>query len=221
MQAPLIIIIGHYGSGKSEFSVNLALQKARDHNVCLADLDIVNPYFRSREAREILNNHNIEVISDTYSSTKGLDMPYLSPAVQGRIAKRDKFLIMDCGGDPNGIKVLRQFSDLISDAPYEMWMIVNVFRPETHNPSDILAMYRALQASSGLKITGFINNSNLLRQTSVADMLQANQIMQEVVEETNVKVVYTSGFPELLNKLPNDILGEKFPLQIILREKWL
>ena len=59
MQAPLIIIIGHYGSGKSEFSVNLALQKARDHNVCLADLDIVNPYFRSREAREILNNHNI------------------------------------------------------------------------------------------------------------------------------------------------------------------
>jgi hypothetical protein len=148
-------------------------------------------------------------------------MPYLSPAVQGRIAKRDKFLIMDCGGDPNGIKVLRQFSDLISDAPYEMWMIVNVFRPETHNPSDILAMYRALQASSGLKITGFINNSNLLRQTSVADMLQANQIMQEVVEETNVKVVYTSGIPELLNKLPNDILGEKFPLQIILREKWL
>ncbi|HHU24301.1 MAG: ATP-binding protein [Bacilli bacterium] len=221
MKAPLIIIIGHYGSGKSEFSVNLAIKKARDHNVCLADLDIVNPYFRSREARAFLSNHNIEVISDTYNSTKGLDMPYLSPAIQGRIAKRDKFLILDCGGDPNGIKVLKQFRDLIYDTPYEMWMIVNIFRPETSKTVDIISMYHALQASSGLRITGFINNSNLLRHTSVKDMLYANQIMQEVVEQTRIKVVYTSGIPELLKQLPGDILGEKFPIQIILREKWL
>ena len=78
MKNPLIIIVGHYGSGKSEFAVNLVLKKNNEYPVCLVDLDIINTYFRSREVREFLNNKGIEVVSDTLNSTKGLDMPYLS-----------------------------------------------------------------------------------------------------------------------------------------------
>ena len=157
MKAPLIIVVGHSGSGKSEFSVNLAQKLVKEYPVCLADLDIVNTYFRSREIRETLNKEQIEVISDTYSSTKGLDMPYLSPAIQGKIFKRDKLVILDCGGDENGIKVLKQYESDIVDTLYEMWMVINVFRPETNSIEKIIKMINTLTNESKLRITGLIN----------------------------------------------------------------
>jgi cellulose biosynthesis protein BcsQ len=221
MKAPLIIIVGHSGSGKSEFSVNLAQKLVKEYPVCLADLDIVNTYFRSREIREILNKEQIEVISDTYSSTKGLDMPYLSPAIQGMIFKRDKLVILDCGGDENGIKVLKQYESDIVDTLYEMWMVINVFRPETNSVEKIIKMINKLTNESKLRITGLINNSNYLKNTTVENMIYSNQLIKEVVALTHIQVVYTTGIKSLLQQLPSDILGEKFPLKILLREKWL
>jgi cellulose biosynthesis protein BcsQ len=221
MKAPLIIVVGHSGSGKSEFSVNLAQKLVKEYPVCLADLDIVNTYFRSREIREILNKEQIEVISDTYSSTKGLDMPYLSPAIQGMIFKRDKLVILDCGGDENGIKVLKQYESDIVDTLYEMWMVINVFRPETNSVEKIIKMINKLTNESKLRITGLINNSNYLKNTTVENMIYSNQLIKEVVALTHIQVVYTTGIKSLLQQLPSDILGEKFPLKILLREKWL
>ena len=220
MKAPLIIVVGHSGSGKSEFSVNLAQKLVKEYPVCLADLDIVNTYFRSREIRETLNKEQIEVISDTYSSTKGLDMPYLSPAIQGKIFKRDKLVILDCGGDENGIKVLKQYESDIVDTLYEMWMVINVFRPETNSIEKIIKMINTLTNESKLRITGLINNSNYLKNTTVENMIYSNQLIKEVVALTHIQVVYTTGIKSLLQQLPSDILGEKFPLKI-LREKWL
>jgi len=221
MKAPLIIVVGHSGSGKSEFSVNLAQKLVKEYPVCLADLDIVNTYFRSREIRETLNKEQIEVISDTYSSTKGLDMPYLSPAIQGMIFKRDKLVILDCGGDENGIKVLKQYESDIVDTLYEMWMVINVFRPETNSVEKIIKMINKLTNESKLRITGLINNSNYLKNTTVENMIYSNQLIKEVVALTHIQVVYTTGIKSLLQQLPSDILGEKFPLKILLREKWL
>jgi cellulose biosynthesis protein BcsQ len=221
MKAPLIIIVGHSGSGKSEFAVNLAFQLVQEQRVCLADLDIINTYFRSREIRDILKKEQIEVVSDTFDSTKGLDMPYLSPAIQGRIFKRDKLVILDCGGDANGIRVLKQYDSDIIDTLYDMWMVINVFRPETSNVQQIIKMMERLKKESGLIITGLINNSNYLRNTTAEDIIYSNQIIKEVVALTNIKVVYTSVIESLIQQLPPDILGEKFPLKILLREKWL
>lgn len=221
MKNPLIIIVGHYGSGKSEFAVNLALKKNNEYPVCLVDLDIINTYFRSREVREFLNNKGIEVVSDTLNSTKGLDMPYLSPAIKGKIVKRDKLVILDCGGDANGAKVLIQYHNDIVDTNYEMWMVVNVFRKETSTAKQIIKMIESLENESGLKITGLTNNSNYLKQTTVEDIIYSNQIIKEVVALTNIKVIYTSSIESLIPHLPNDILGDKFPLKIYLREKWL
>jgi len=135
--------------------------------------------------------------------------------------KRYKLVILDCGGDTNGIKVLKQYYDDIVDKPYEMWMVINVFRPETRNAEQILKMMQALKNESGLEVTGFINNSNYLKSTTIEDMKTSNQIMEEVVALTKIKVVYTSGVESLMQQLPIDILGEKFPLKILLREKWL
>ncbi len=222
MDNKIYIIVGHYGSGKSEFSVNFAKKlNTLNKSVCLADLDIVNPYFRSRETRLSLINLGIDVISDTLDSVKGLDMPYISPAIRGQIAYNKKTIILDCGGDNVGTRVLKQFDDLIKQRDYEMYMIINVYRPETSTVEQIIDMKNKMEAESGLLITGYINNSNFLRQTTVDDVMNADSLIKEVSKITSVPIVYVSALESILNKLPNDISGEKFEINLSLRSDWL
>jgi hypothetical protein len=222
MDNKIYIIVGHYGSGKSEFSVNFAKKlNTLNKSVCLADLDIVNPYFRSRETRLSLINLGIDVISDTLDSVKGLDMPYISPAIRGQIAYNKKTIILDCGGDNVGTRVLKQFDDLIKQRNYEMYMIINVYRPETSTVEQIIDMKNKMEAESGLLITGYINNSNFLRQTTVDDVMNADSLIKEVSKITSVPIVYVSALESILNKLPNDISGEKFEINLSLRSDWL
>lgn len=222
MDNKIYIIVGHYGSGKSEFSVNFAKKlNTLNKSVCLADLDIVNPYFRSRETRLSLINLGIDVISDTLDSVKGLDMPYISPAIRGQIAYNKKTIILDCGGDNVGTRVLKQFDDLIKQRNYETYMIINVYRPETSTVEQIIDMKNKMEAESGLLITGYINNSNFLRQTTVDDVMNADSLIKEVSKITSVPIVYVSALESILNKLPNDISGEKFEINLSLRSDWL
>ncbi|MDF2699613.1 MAG: hypothetical protein K0Q49_1169 [Haloplasmataceae bacterium] len=222
MNNKIYIIVGHYGSGKSEFSVNFSKYLlSKNLEVCLADLDIVNPYFRSREVREQLTKLGIVVISDTLNSTKGLDMPYLSPAIQGQIALSKKTIILDCGGDDVGIKVLKQFYHEIIKRDYEMLMIINTYRPQTSNVSQIIAMKDKLEAESGLKITGYINNSNFLRQTTIDDVMNANNIIIEVSKDTNIPIKYVSGIKKIIENLPIEAIGDRLMLDLLLRNDWL
>ena len=222
MEHKIYIICGHYGSGKSEFAVNFAKKLKTDNtNVVLADLDIVNPYFRSREIRLSLENLGIDVISDTLNSIKGLDMPYLSPAIKGQIMQKDRTIVLDCGGDPVGCRVLKQFSEDIKKRDYEMYMILNVFRPETSNVEDIIAMKNKLEQESTLKITGLINNSNFIWQTTVEDLIYADKIIKQVSILTNIPIIYVAGLKSIINKLPESINGTPFELELHLRSNWL
>lgn len=222
MNNKIYIIVGHYGSGKSEFSVNFAKKlNAEKKAVCLADLDIVNPYFRSREMRLSLINLGIDVVSDTLNSVKGLDMPYISPAIRGQIIKNDKIVILDCGGDNVGVRVLNQFDDEIKKRDYEMYMIVNVFRPDTNTVEQIIEMKNKLESEVDLEITGYINNSNFLRETTVEDMVYADRILKEVSKLTNKPILYVSALKSLIDKLPDEISGERFVLNLSLRSDWL
>lgn len=222
MENKLYIIVGHYGSGKSEFSVNFA-KKLRNEKkkVCLADLDVINPYFRSRETRLSLLNLGIEVVSDTLNSVKGLDMPYLSPAIKAQIVHDENNLILDCGGDEVGVRVLKQFYNEIIKRGCEMYMVVNVFRPETSNVESIIKMKNQLENEIGLSIKGYINNSNFLRQTSVDDIIYADKILKEVSEVTQVPILYVSALEKLIEQLPNNVTGERFVLNLSLRNDWL
>lgn len=218
----IYIITGHYGSGKSEFSINFARYlKSKNNSVCLADLDIVNTYFRSREVRTSLMKNGIEVVSDTLESTKGLDMPYLSPAIKGQIINQDKNVILDCGGDNVGIRVLRQFDQEIIKRDYEVFMIINIFRPETNNVENIVKMKKSLEGESGFKITGLINNSNFLRQTTVDDIVAADNIIKQVSNNTNIPIKYVTGLKKIINNLPNEVSGERLILDLSLRSEWL
>ncbi len=222
MSNKIYIIVGHYGSGKSEFSINFA-KKLKNNNkeVCLADLDIVNTYFRSREMRLSLTNLGIDVISDTLNSIKGLDMPYISPAIKGQIVHNKKNIILDCGGDAVGIRVLKQFVEDIKIRDYEMYMVVNIYRPETSTVEQTIEMKNKLEKESGLTITGFVNNSNFLRETTVDDVLYADKILKEVSRKTKIPILYVSSVSNVIKDLPDDISGEKFTLELTLRSKWL
>ena len=217
----LTIIVGHYGSGKSEFSVNYAEYISQLGEVHLADLDIVNPYFRSRELRETLIKKGIVMVSDTLNSTKGLDMPYLSPAIKGQIANQTNRMILDCGGDDVGIRVLKQFIPQIKSRDYEIWMIINTFRPETSDVNQIQIMKDKLELELGLKVTHYIHNSNFLRHTTVDEMIAADQLMKEVSELTNIPIKYVSGIKSLIDQLPNDVSGERFVMELLLRNDWM
>ncbi len=222
MENKLYIIVGHYGSGKSEFSVNFAKKlKNENKEVCLADLDIINTYFRSRESRTELTDLGIEVVSDTLNSVKGLDMPYLSPAIKGQIVHNKNNLILDCGGDEVGVRVLQQFYEDIIKRDYEMYMIVNVYRPETSQVTQIIDMKNKLENENGLSVTGYINNSNFIRQTSVDDIVYADKILKEVSELTQVPILYVSALKEIIQQLPNNVQGERFVLNLSLRTGWL
>lgn len=210
----LTIITGHYGSGKSEFSINLALQKKVDK---LVDLDIVNPYFRSREVEDLLNKHNIEIISSPLKNALGSDLPYISRDAYLLFLNKEYRVIFDLGGSDVGARVLRQFEDSI-DEDIDLLFCINVFREKTNNFENIITSINEIEASGGIKVTGLINNSNLLRETKCEDILYSQEIISRVAKELNLKIIYTAVLSTLNCR---NLEGEVIPLNLYLRKDWL
>ena len=212
----ITFIVGHYGSGKSEFSVNLALQKKINY---LVDLDIVNPYFRTRELTAMLSEHDILMIATTPENGIYGDLPYLSKDIFLPLQNKDVVAIYDMGGNDAGAIILRQFSESI-DEDVDVWMVVNIFREQTQTKEAILAQIRSIESSAGIKITGIVNNSNLLRETTVEDILEGDRIVKMVSEEINIPIVYTA-IPKRLSDKSFHLSGETLEMNLYLRKNWL
>lgn len=165
MKPELYIVIGAYGSGKSEFSIHLARKlKAESQDVVLADMDVVNPYFRSRDVREEFAGYGIDVIAPD-GEFKHADLPMISPRIKGAIENYNKTVILDVGGDPAGCRTLGRFVEPITKRGYKMLFVVNTLRPFTTNAEEILIMKRNLEFASKLTISEFICNTNLMEDT--------------------------------------------------------
>ncbi len=208
----ITFIVGHYGSGKSEFSINYAIKKGME---MIIDLDVVNPYFRSREVESVLNEHGIELAGSPMEKSSGSDLPFVSSKMYFPFYKEIK-AVYDLGGNDVGAKLLRQFSEFVKD--YEMLLVVNIYREETENKEKIIKMINQIEGSSGLNVTGLINNTNLLRSTTKEDVLLGEKIVKEVSEELNLPIVFTSVKEDLVN---NKFEGEVLPLKLYLRKDWL
>ncbi|MFA6627103.1 MAG: ATP-binding protein [Bacilli bacterium] len=209
----ITIVTGHYGSGKSEFAINLAIQKQVD---TLIDLDIINPYFRSRELEPFLKEQGIEVISSPLDNALGSDLPFIDQKAFRPFHTNER-AIYDLGGDKNGALVLRQFEGLMKDANF--LCCINVFREATCDVPSIIQMIRSLEEASGCRLNGLINNSNLLRETTLEDVLHGQAIIEEVGKVTHLPLCYT-GLWENLSPT-NSICGEVIPLALYLRKYWL
>jgi hypothetical protein len=220
--AKLIIVIGAFGSGKSEYSVNLArfLKADGAPNITLVDLDVVNPYFRSRDVREHFEMDGIEVIAPE-GKFKHADLPMLSPRIKGAILDKNRTVILDVGGDPIGCKTLRRFAQDAIERTYTMQFVVNTRRPFTANVTEIIEMKNTLEAFSELVVTELICNTNLMELTDVKLISEGIEIIREVAEKENLLFEKYLTMNDVKCIFPNVINGiKKINLKHYLLKPW-
>ena len=204
----ITLIAGHYGSGKSEISVELALKEKVDY---LVDLDIINPYFRSRELDTLLEEKGIHLVESTIKGMRNSDLPFVSPEGAVPFVNNKITAIYDLGGTEYGVRVLHQFIDKIKDVnEIDFLVVINIYRPETSSVEKILKTITMYEAETQLKITGLINNTNLMKETTEEMLVEGEKIIESVSQRLNVPIVYTT-YDEVLDVTGN-YKGEQLKL---------
>lgn len=194
------IITGHYGSGKTNISVNLALELARSgKKVTVVDLDIVNPYFRTADFGELFSDSNINLITPMYANSN-LDIPAISFDIE-RLTAEDGYLIIDVGGDDSGSTALGRyksvFDKLSQSGDIDMLYVINKYRLLTKTPEEAIQLMKEIEYTARFKHTGIINNSNLGEETDIQTVLDSIDYADKVSEQTGLPVVFTSSPCEL------------------------
>ena len=216
------IIIGHYGSGKTEFSVNYAmkLKQATSSKVAIADLDIVNVYFRSREKQVMLEAQGIKVIASSIAGN-ALDLPAVAADIITPLEDKSYEYVIDVGGDSVGARVLGRFKNYIEDDDYDMFMVVNANREQTMDVEGIKRHKETIEATSRLKVTGFINNTHLIRETTLEDVLKGDKLLKEASKELGIPIRYVSAMSHIASQIPDEVSGEILALDLIMRDQWM
>lgn len=189
----ITVFAGHYGSGKTNLAVNYAVKLKKDGiDVAIADLDIVNPYFRTKDSEKLLKSEGIDLISLPFANSN-VDLPALPSEVYGLLQRLDRNVIIDLGGDERGALAMGRFTPyIVKEDNYDMFFVVNFYRPLTKNAQEALEAFREIEAASGLKFTGIINNSNLGADTTAEDILSTDKKAKELCAMTNLPLIFTS-----------------------------
>lgn len=192
------ILTGHYGSGKTNIAINMALELSKLGNkVTIIDLDIVNPYYKTSDFSDFLKKNNISCISPTFSGTN-LDLPALTAEVNYNINNQNSKIIIDVGGDDTGANVLGQYSHDISNYKYSLYYIFNMYRYLTSNVENILLMLEEIERASKLHVTNIINNSNLGYETTIQD-IENSYFMLESIKQ---KIYNLDSFTTIADFIP-------------------
>ena len=212
MSKRIHIIVGHYGSGKTEFAVNYALRlKERGAKVTIADLDIVNPYFRTNDAKKFLEEKGISVLASPYAGSN-VDIPALPANISSLFDDKTSEVVLDVGGDEDGAVVLGRFHQQFKNEGYEMLFVVNTFRPLTKDAQSISNVLTEVEIASRLSVTGLVNNSNLQHLTTSCDVLAGQKIVEETAKMQHIPVSYISGLREVLKELESEYRDRLFPI---------
>jgi len=218
------IITGQFGSGKTEFAVNYVRKMAGlVKKAAIADLDIVNPYFRSREKADILQKEGIEVISSSIT-TDNSDMPALSQKITVPFIDKTYDYVVDLGGGEDGTNVLGRLLKYIDKEETDFLMVVNVFRPGTQTAEEILKEKELLERTSSLKVTGFVNNSNLIHETTFDHVLYGNEVIKKASGMCGVPIRYAACMCDELDEAEAKaslLEGEFFAMHYNMRRKWM
>ena len=196
------LFAGHYGSGKTNIAVNYALKLRADGKpVAIADLDIVNPYFRTKDSEKELTEAGIRLISSQYASSN-VDLPALPQDVYSIVDNNTEYAVMDIGGDDRGAYALGRYADsLKKENNYEMFMVINMYRPLTRDVESTLEVMAEIEAACSMKFTAIVNNSNIGEETTEQDVLDSLGYADEVSKATGLPIRLTTVDEKLYNNL--------------------
>ena len=204
----ITIISGHYGSGKTNIAVSLALDLKKQHeNTAIADIDIVNPYFRTKDSEDHLRENGIRLICSEYANSN-VDIPALPQEMYAVTDDKTMYSILDVGGDERGALALGRIAPKIREEnDFEMIYVVNRYRPLTRDADSAIEVMREIEAACKLKFTCIINNSNLGAETDAETVLSSQKYAEEISERTGLPILYTtvSGdtYAQLKDKIKN------------------
>ena len=205
-----VVVTGHYGCGKTNFSINLALDyAAKGRKVTLVDMDLVNPYFRTSDYRELLESKGIEVIAPVFGHTN-LDIPSL-PASMYSIFDSKDMVIVDVGGDDVGSTVLGRFRPKFEGLDYDMLYVVNRFRNLTATPEEAVEVLNEIRAVSGLTPTGLINTSHLMQETDAHIIAEGIDFTRRISALTGLPVKATTLRRDLYASNIKNVYGTAEP----------
>jgi hypothetical protein len=188
----ITIFAGHYGSGKTSIAVNYALWlKQRHQQVVIADLDIVNPYFRTKDSSSILQHSGIKLISSVYANSN-LDIPAIPSEMNTVFDTKDCYAVIDVGGDDSGALALGRYNEKLSKDDTAAFLVVNKYRPLSRDVQSTLEIMSEIQSAARLKFTGIINNSNLGVATTAQDVIESIPYAERIAELTKLPLVMTT-----------------------------
>lgn len=223
--AKYTVLVGHFGSGKTELSLALArkLNQTGSPGVALVDLDVVNPYFRSSQQRDLLTAEGIDVIMPSFAHST-VDVPALSANVH-TVFESDRYnhVVIDVGGDAAGATALGQYYPLIQPVRDQMKVlyVVNPLRPLSANAADITALIARIEARARIHPDLLVNNANLQRQTTAAHLIEAQKLLTRVSEQISVPIGMVAGYSRLYDELPWDMQALFFPVEPMMLPEWL
>jgi hypothetical protein len=210
----ITLLCGHYGSGKTNVAVNMAFDlKTRETNVALADLDIVNPYFRAKDSRDELANAGIRLICSEYANSN-VDIPALPQDMYAISDDKSLHCILDIGGDDRGALALGRLAPaILAENDYEMLMVINASRPLTRDAASTIEVMREIETAGGIRFTGLVNNTNLGAETTAEDILASRPYAEEVSRLSGLPIVATSVRADLTKALEGKV-ENIFPLTL-------
>jgi len=188
----LTLFFGHYGSGKTNIAINYALHlKEKFDKVAIADIDIVNPYFRTKDSEELLTQSGIRVVALPFANTN-VDLPALPPEVYGLVQSDEYYTVLDIGGDDRGAFALGRYTPyILEENNYEALYVTNFYRPLTQTPEDALEVIREIEEACKIKMTGIVNNSNIGELTTADDIIATMPKADELSQIAGIPVVFT------------------------------
>ncbi len=212
----ITIFAGHYGSGKTNIAINYAFRlKEHNGNVAIADLDIVNPYFRTKDAESILEDNGIKLISSPYANSN-VDTPALPAETYSIIHDKSISAVIDVGGDDRGALALGRYAEaIVSENDYEMLFVVNKYRYLTKTADETIEVMREIEDAGKVKFTGIVNNSNLGEETTSEDVLESMDYANEISAKTGLPVRFTT----INEEISTDGIENAMPIKIYVTQK--